>query len=172
MQQRLGESDKDYEARKKRVNRTRRSLPHSLRMGGGGGNVGRITNMAYTPLSQLPDGWYGFDLAQTPTGIINPSELIDGTTIYSIKFNTTTGEFIVSLGDLGNSQITGASVLILEYGNSSIALDWSETNTDYRGADVVLAASMATQAGEDTNFFLGAVPDLAIHYDFKEITYE
>ncbi len=61
MQQRLGESDKEFEARKKRVQRTRRSLPMSMYMYKSGGHNGG----AILPLIQ-----YSFDTFRASAGVL------------------------------------------------------------------------------------------------------
>ena len=107
------------------------------------------------PLIQLTDGWYGFDTAQTPTGVIDPTHTESLLLRYSIKFDAISGDWIVQFGDAGNEKSESVDNGVIEFdidGADDILLTWSEVNLRYEGNDLTTAGVVADEIGSEVCF--------------------
>ncbi len=138
--------------------------------GVGGGNT---YNMCFTPLETLPDGWIGYDSAQSPTGTLVPNITADGTEIYAYKANPSDGQFIVSFGD-GTEQLfqdeaetLPITLVVYKLGSDQVEMEWDDTLKYYTGVDQEAVDSLGDNIGNDTCFASLAIPRLLVWYDFE-----
>ena len=167
IQQRLGESDADYEARKKRVRRTRQGVDFGLAHAGGGSGAVFKTNVCITQGNDGIVTWYGATLTDPPFGSINPTITVEGQTVYAFKWKAD-GVFRMRFGDIGNEPVTDTNIILVAHDQGSLALSWDEANLYYEGTDSALATSLiaAYVEGEDTCFRVQIIPDEFISYNF------
>ncbi len=136
-------------------------------LGNGKGGLSR-TN-CFLPLIQLTDGWYGFDTNQSPTGVIDPTHTSDLQLIYSLKFDTVSGDWILQIGDAGNESSLNAHNGVIQFdidGTNNVLLTWIEANLRYEGNDIETAQAVASHVGIDVCFAAVLVPRTLIWYDF------
>ena len=111
---------------------------------------------------------FGFDLAPAITNNIcwdtllaagtvyssdvTPTHTSDGTLIYNIQFDTSTGLFIAQFGVLGDEIIKGSKDITLTFGDDSIVLYFDLVERDYRYVNQVLADSIALEVGSKVCF--------------------
>jgi len=128
-----------------------------------------------TPLIQLSDGGYGFDTAQTPTGTIDPTHTSDLQLVYSFRFYTDSGDWIMQLGDAGNEPSNNSTSGILQFSienTDNVLLVWNETNLRYEGNDTTTAEAVALHVGNEVCFAGLMIPKILIWYDFATLEVE
>ena len=172
LEQRKGESDSEYEARKKRVKRTRQGVDYGLARAHGGGTGSGGGSIAPTncwePLIQLTNGWYGNDDAQGE-GVINPNITSAGKHIYAMKFDTISGDWIIQLGVAGNEQADNVDEIVLAFSAGNVLLAWNGVNLRYEGNNQELAVALIEDVGTDVCIGAVAVPEMVIHYTFETL---
>ncbi len=137
----------------------------------GNGNGIAFTN-CIIKLTQLPDGWWGFDLGQDPTGTLTPDKTSSGIQVYSFKFNDVSGDWIVQFGVAGDENLPNSTQGVLQFSISetdNVLLVWNEANLRYEGNDIDTAKAVVVEVGNDVCFRIVFVPELFIFYDFSEL---
>ena len=97
---------------------------------------------------------------------VTPTHTSDGTLIYNVQFDTSTGLFIAQFGALGDEELKNTSTIIFEYNGTKLDLQWDSVNLYYTGTDSTLAAEIALEDGSQVCFLASVVPDLFINYDY------
>ena len=104
-----------------------------------------------------------------------PTHTSDGTLIYNMQFDTSSGLFIFKFGDLGQTQLEAVneqletntvSLITFTYdGKYEMEMYWDDVNLDYRGTDIALANELAL--GVDGTVCFGAYvsPDKFLDLD-------
>ncbi len=125
----------------------------------------------WQPLIQLPDGGYGYDFGQDPSGVLVPASTSSGQKIYSFRFYST-GEFIMEFGDAGDEPIPNAtqSIITFDLENvNNVLIQWNEINLRYEGNDISVATQLNDHIDEVICLGAIAVPKLLIYYDFATL---
>ncbi len=147
--------------------RIRRILGQNASLLGAGSGI--LYTNCLIPLIKLTDGGYGFDTAQSPTGVIDPTHTSNLQLIYSFKFYTDSGDWIMQLGNAGDERSINSDNGILRFdlsGADNILLVWNEANLRYEGNDVATAVIVAGELGNEVCFAGMMVPRILIWYDF------
>ena len=128
---------------------------------------GVANNICWIPLTLISGTTY--------SGTVSPTHTSDGTLIYNIQFDTSTGLFLAQFGDLGQTQLEAVneqletntvSLITFTYnGKYEMAMQWDDVNLDYRGTDIALASELALAV--DTTVCFGAYvsPDMFLYLD-------
>ncbi len=126
----------------------------------------------FQPLIQLPDGAYGYDYAQDPSGVITPAYTSDMQFIYSFRFYDDTGIWILQLGDSGDEASINSTqgIVQFDFGEAdNVLLTWNDSSKQYEGNDLPTAIVVASHAGEEVCIASVLVPKLLVWYDFVTI---
>ena len=81
------------------------------------------------------------------SGDTTPTHTSDGTLIYNIQFDTSTGLFIAQFGTLGDELLRNTLLFTFEYNGNSVELWWDEVNNYYAGTSIDLANILALEEG-------------------------
>lgn len=102
------------------------------------------------------------------SGPIYPTHTADGTLIYDIQFDTSTGVFIAQFGIAGDEQLDNVSIITLTYQKSYVLeMQWDEAGKFYTGTDLALAAELALEDGNRTCFGMYVSPDQFLNLDLE-----
>ncbi len=169
-EQRLGESDKDYEARKKRVKRTRQGIGANS-LAHGGGSSAKVPENSCISNMQTDGTWDGHIAGSGST--IDPAQTASGHIVYEFKWDATdtTGDIEFALGVAGEEKEPNANEIFVIKDGISVILTWDDTAKRYIGSDIefVTYANILFVVGEVGCFTKSYLPALLIHYDFAEL---
>ena len=135
----------------------------------GKGKGGLSYTNCLMPLIQLTDGWYGFDIGQSPTGVIDPTHTSDLQLVYAFKFDTVSGDWILQFGDAGDELALNAHTGVIQFeidDADNVLLTWNEANLRYEGNDVGTAEAVVVELGNEVCFASVLVPRVLVWYDF------
>lgn len=83
---------------------------------------------------------------------VTPTHAADGTEIYNIQFDTSTGIFIAQFGAAGDELLSDTLNVTISYGGDSVELYWDEVNDYYTGTNTTLATALALEVGNQVCF--------------------
>ena len=116
-----------------------------------------------------------FAVGTVYSGDTVPTHTSDGTLIYNIQFDTSTGLFLAQFGDLGQTQLEAVneqletntvSLITFTYdGKYEMEMYWDDVNLDYRGTDIALASELALGVGTRVCFGAYVSPDMFLYLD-------
>ena len=145
LQQRLGESDKDYEARKKRVKRCRQGIDCGLAHGGGGGG-GVSTANTCLPTVGVSGTVIGFDTG-LGIGSAKPTHTASGVLLYGFSWDypAVKGEFFIKWGADGKVQLPDVDQIFIKgvSGHTFVAT-WDAAAFAYTYTDLAKAQELNT----------------------------
>ena len=103
-------------------------------------------------------------------GAITPNATYSGIEIYEYTWNVVTGEFILSFGSSGTTELTNVSGLLVVHhtvpdGNTAV---WDAAQTAYVFTDLTLAQYIGTNTDESC-FWVEQLPEQLFKYDFAAI---
>lgn len=139
-----------------------------LNIGFGFSGGSGVVNICFTTLQQ--SGNY-IGTTVTPPDNVHPAYTADGVLIYEIRVYDD-GLIELKFGDTGTDELTNTKIILIEYNNVTVGIEWDATMNSYRGSDIAMYDTMAPYVGNKVCFHLLAVPDLLIHYDFSAIKTE
>ena len=134
-------------------------------------STGELTNFCWTELSSVGTVY---------SGVTDPTHTSDGTEIYNVQFDTSTGVFIAQYGTTGTDQLssvtdTGEDNLIeiitfVYTDGQNVALQWSSDDSYYTGTDSDLADTLALEDGNQVCALMDAEPLIALILSFGRST--